>query len=85
MHTTDRTAAARLAQRIERSMVDPTEIDEADRAPGDRSPGYANALISDAPSSVESTADLTHGDWAIIHRALEHYAGCNSVDTITEG
>ena len=64
-------------------MVDPTEADEADRAPNDRSPGYANVLLDDAPTSVEQTADLTGRDWKLICKALEHYGRCSSVETIT--
>lgn len=67
---TDRDTAAELAQRIKTSLVDPD--DEANLPPSDRPPGYADALMSEAPASPG--ADLSPADWALIGKALEHYA-----------
>lgn len=74
--TTDRHAAAELAARIKASRIDPAQADEAARPPSDRPPAFAQALMSEAPLSVERTANLTPADWALIDAALEHYAAC---------
>jgi hypothetical protein len=76
MQTTERQAAVQLAKRIEGKLVDSTDIDESDQPPGDRSPGYANALMNETPISVERAADLSSADWQLIASALEHYASC---------
>ena len=49
----DRDTAAELAQRIKSDGVDLSKRDEADRAPGDRPPGYADALMSETPASIK--------------------------------
>jgi len=72
--TTHRDAAAELARRIKSSRVDPAEADEAGRPPSDRPPGFARALMSEAPTSIEKAAHLTPADWDIIDEALEYYA-----------
>ena len=74
--TTDRNSAAELAQRIKASQIDPSIKDEADRPPADKSPGYADALMSEAPASIERAVDLNSADWELIGKALEHYARC---------
>lgn len=73
---TDKTrdAAAEIARRIKTSRMDPSKIDEADRPPNDRPPAFAEALMSETPISVESTAKLTSTDWDVIELALVHYA-----------
>jgi hypothetical protein len=76
----DRESAAELARRIQASQVDPSKSDEAHRPPGDRPPAYADALMSEKPVSAERDADLNQADWALIGRALEHYAACRSAD-----
>lgn len=76
--TNDREAAAGLAQRIKSVQIDPSKEDEADRPPGDKPPGFAEALMSEAPTSIEQAAGLTRTDWALIGKALEHYAACDS-------
>lgn len=72
----DRNAAAELAQRINDDWVDPSKQDEAGRPPSDKPPGFAEALMSEAPTAVERSADLSAADWALITTALEHYAAC---------
>jgi hypothetical protein len=72
----DRDIAADLAQRININRVDPSKEDEADRPPGDRPPAFADALMSEAPSSVERGAGLKSADWELIGKALAHYATC---------
>jgi hypothetical protein len=74
--TSDRNAAAELATRIKASLIDPSKEDEADRPPADKSPGYADALMSEKPASVEHAVDLNGADWELIGKALEHYATC---------
>ena len=76
---TDKTrdAAAEIAQRIKLGRMDPSKLDEADRAPDDRPPAFAEALMSETPSSIETTAELTSTDWDVIELALVHYAGCD--------
>ena len=76
MATTNvRSAAAELARRIKSSRIDPAQLDEADRPPSDKPPGYAQALMSEKPASIERTARLEPADWDLIEEALEHYAG----------
>jgi hypothetical protein len=72
--TSDRDAAAELAQRIKASQVDPSKLDEAGRPPSDKPPGFAEALMSEAPAPVERTLSAT--DWDLISKALQHYATC---------
>jgi hypothetical protein len=74
--TSDRNPAAELAQRIKTSLIDPSKEDEADRPPSDKPPGYADALMSEAPASIERAVDLNSADWELISKALEHYATC---------
>lgn len=76
--TTDRNAAAELAGRIKSSRIDPAQADEAGRPPSDRPPAFAEALMSEAPTSVENGAKLSPADWAIIEEVLEHYVACPS-------
>jgi hypothetical protein len=78
MRTTDseRDSASELAQRIEVRLIEPTDVDEADRPAEDRSPGFANAILSEPAGDVEKTADVTPPDWELIVKALRHYAGC---------
>jgi hypothetical protein len=72
----DREAAAELAQRIKSSRVDPSKADEAHRPEDDKSPGYADVLMSEETAPIERTADLNDADWQLIGQALEHYAAC---------
>ena len=72
----DRDAAADLARRIKTNRIDPSQIDEAGRPPSDRPPGFADALMSEKPVSIERAADLGPADWELIDRALYHYASC---------
>jgi hypothetical protein len=72
--TSDRDTAAELAQRIKNHLIDPSKEDEADRPPGDRPPAFADALMSEAPASIEQAAGLNSADWELIVKALEHYA-----------
>jgi hypothetical protein len=72
----DRDSAAELSQRIQNSLTDPSKEDEADRPPSDRPPAYADALMSEAPASIERAVELTSTNWQLIARALEHYATC---------
>ncbi len=75
MATTNvRSAAAELARRIKVSRNDPARMDEADRPPGDKSPAYAQALMSEQPTAIERAARLEPADWDLIEEALEHYA-----------
>jgi hypothetical protein len=74
--TSDRNSAAELAQRVKTSLIDPSKEDEADRAPADKSPGYADALMSEAPASIHRAVGLNSADWKLIGKALEHYATC---------
>jgi hypothetical protein len=74
--TSDRETAAELARRIERSLVDPSIEDEADRPPSDKPPAYADALMSEAPASIDRAVDPSPADWELIRKALEHYATC---------
>ena len=74
-NVTDREAAAELARRIGASLVDPSVEDEADRSDEDKSPGYADALMSEATPPVFRAVDLNNDDWHLICRALEAYAG----------
>lgn len=76
--SSERDNAAELARRIQTSRIDPAKVDEAGRPPSDKPPGYADALMSEKPASVEKGADLTPADWELIDRALEHYAKCGS-------
>lgn len=69
----DRETAAALAQRIRNSRIDPAAADEAGLPPGDRPPGYAEALMSEAPAALEPDG-LSSADWELIAAALEHYA-----------
>lgn len=77
----EREASEELAQRIAVTLVDPVTLDEEDRVPGDRSPGYANALMPGKATSIERAADLNELDWGLIVRALEHYAVCKVTET----
>ena len=76
--TAERNAATQLAKRIEVRLVDPSKIDEAKRPPEDQPPGFVDTIFSQETNSVEQSADLSHEDWDLISRALEHYAGCQS-------
>ena len=59
MTMSDRDTAAGLARRIPDNRLDPSKVDdEAGRPAGDKSPAYANALMSEAPASSERGADL---------------------------
>jgi len=53
--TNDRdAAAANLVRRMNSGPPDPSNVDdEADRPAGDKSPGYANVLMGEAPASNE--------------------------------
>jgi hypothetical protein len=73
----DRDTAANLARRINANHVDPSKQDEADRPPEDKSPGYADVLMSEAPPT-EPDADFSYSDWELISKALEHYASCGN-------
>ena len=73
--TSDRDKAAQLAKRIQGNLVDTSVQDEAARAPEDRPPGFADALMSEKPASVERAVNLEPGDWELIVTALKHYAG----------
>jgi hypothetical protein len=74
--SSERDSASELANRIESWLVDPVLVDEQDRPPEDRPPQFINKIHSLAPASIEKAADLTHGDWELIARALQHYANC---------
>jgi hypothetical protein len=74
--TSNRDSAAELAQRIKTSRIDPSKVDEAGRPPADKSPAYADALMSEAPASIERAVDLNAAEWELIGKALEHYAAC---------
>ncbi len=76
--TGDRESAAELARRIKSNSTDPSKADQADRPPSDRPPAFADALMSEAPASVEKSAEMKPADWALIQKALEHYANCTS-------
>lgn len=76
--TSDRDAAAELARRVKTKSIDPSKADEADRPPSDRPPAFADALMSEAPASIEKSADLNSADWELIRTALEHYATCRN-------
>ncbi|MBV8151285.1 MAG: hypothetical protein JO101_03035 [Candidatus Eremiobacteraeota bacterium] len=78
MTTSDRDAAKNLAHRIKGKMTDPATLDEAGQAPGDKPPAYADTLMSEAPLSIERATDVKNEDWALIERALEHYASCRA-------
>lgn len=73
----DRDTAAELAQRIKTNQIDPSKVDEAVRPKGDRPPAFADALMSEAPASLQPP-DLTSADWVLIGKALEHYATCGN-------
>lgn len=73
-HMNDRDAAAELAKRIDVRLIDPSRADEAGRPQRDKSPGYADLLMSEAPASIEKAADLKPNDWELISKALKHYA-----------
>jgi hypothetical protein len=72
----DRDAAAQLAKRIDVRLADPSKADEAGRPQRDKSPGYADVLMSEAPASIEKAVDLKPNDWVLISKALKHYAAC---------
>jgi len=80
--SSERDAAKDLANRIEAWLVDPAVVDDADRPPEDRPPAFADALLSQAPSSIEKAADLKQGDWELIGKALEHYAACQAGEPV---
>jgi len=73
-----REAAAELARRIQSSRVDPAKADEAHRPASDKSPWYADLLMSEEPMPVERAANLSETDWKLIAEALQHYASCGS-------
>lgn len=73
----DRDSAAKLAQRINTNRIDPSKQDEADRPPEDKSPGYADLLMSETPAGPVD-ADMSVTDWELIVTALEHYAACDT-------
>ena len=75
-NTQTRNDAAELAKRLEVPLSECSKLDEEKRRPYDRSPGFANAVMPDAPISIESAADLNLDDWALVQTALEHYALC---------
>jgi len=81
MQTSDRDAAVDLRKRIGQFLADPSQVDEAGRPKDDRSPGYANALMSEDPQSIEKAAHITRDDWELIRKALAHYA--SSLTSIT--
>jgi len=58
----DRNAAAELATRIKASLIDPSKEDEADRPPADKSPGDADARVSEKPASIEHAVDFNGAD-----------------------
>jgi hypothetical protein len=72
-----RDAAAEIAQRIKLGRMDPGQLDEADRDPNDKPPAYADALMAETPTSIESNAELTATDWDVIELALTHFATCD--------
>jgi hypothetical protein len=74
--TSEREAAAQLARRIEPFLIDPSKSDESNRPPSDRPPGFADALMSERPVSLERAAHVSLADWELIVTALEHYASC---------
>ena len=74
--TNDRAGAADLARRLAHE-IDPAKIDESRRPPGDRPPGFADALMSEEPVPADASK-LTSADWDLIRKALEHYAACTS-------
>lgn len=74
--SSERDAAQDLGNRVEAWLVDPAVVDDKDRPPEDRPPGYADALLSQPPAAPERAAELTHDDWILISKALEHYATC---------
>ncbi len=76
--TTVREAAAKLARRIKACRIDPAEVDEGHRAPGDRPPAFARALMSEKPTSIQACAHLAEADWDHIQQALLHCAACDS-------
>ncbi len=76
--TRDHDTAAELAQRIKNNLIDPSKADEADRPPGDKPPAFADALMSEAPASIERAAALNAADWELIGKALAHYAACGN-------
>jgi hypothetical protein len=76
--TSDRDTASELAQRIKNHLIDPSKEDEADRAPGDKPPAFADALMSEASASIERAAGLNSADWELIVKASDHYAMCGS-------
>ena len=81
MMTSERDAATALARRIKSKLIDPSKIDEADQPPSDKPPAYAEALMSEAPASIERAADVERADWVLIASALEHYAACGNGTT----
>lgn len=74
--SSERDAARDLATRVEAWLVDPAVVDDKDRPPEDRPPGYADVLLSQAPASIERAADLSQNDWILVSKALTHYATC---------
>jgi hypothetical protein len=73
-----RSAASEIVRRIKTARMDPSQIDEADRPPNDRPPGFAEALMSTPPTVVEGPAKLMPIDWDVIELALVHYATCDT-------
>ena len=78
MPQNERDAAADLARRIRNRTVDPSREDEAHRPPGDRSPSYADVLMSEAPRVIERSPSLSTDDWKLIAKALEFYANAST-------
>jgi hypothetical protein len=70
----DRIAAENLAQRIRKTGA-VAKDDYADRAPTDKPPAFADALMSEP---VGRTGDLSAADWELILAALDHYSECGS-------
>ena len=74
--TAQREASAELLKRIKSSRIDPADIDGAGRPPSDLPPAFAEALMSEAPGSIEHRAALTAAHWDIIDEALARSADC---------
>jgi hypothetical protein len=72
----DRDTAADLAQRLKRSLGDPSKADEAERPPEDQPPKFADVLMSEKTPTpmIDEDAGVSRADWELIVKALEHYA-----------
>lgn len=77
----DRDAAADLAQRIERSLIDPITDDDSTRPPGDQPPRFAKILMDDPVPPPEGAINLQPDDWELIARALRQYARGDEADS----